>query len=118
MRFKVMSKSIKTLVLASVLSIVAASAALAGGAHGLGGDFHASAAPNCDGTGSVQKKGEDRLFGDSCRVIATEGPGGIGGGNGRSAEINTWHPMLAGGGVRTDDPNGRSAALSQGGGEF
>ena len=58
-----MSKSMKALVLAGVLSIAAASAAQAGGAHGLGGDFHsgASAAPNCEATGSVQKKAENRL---------------------------------------------------------
>ena len=116
-----MSKSMKALVLAGVLSLAAVSAAQAGGKV-TGGDFHASAAPTCEATGSVQKKAEDRLFGDRCRVIAGDtGPGGLNDDNGRSqtaddgpvnagdhngrssAELNTWHPMLAGGGVRGGD---------------
>jgi hypothetical protein len=43
MRFKVMSKSMKALVLAGILSIAAASGVQAGG-HSTSGDFHANAA--------------------------------------------------------------------------
>ena len=62
-----MSKSMKALVLAGVLSFAAASAAQAtegpGGPGDDNGRSHASAAPNCEATGSVQKKAEDRFFG-------------------------------------------------------
>jgi hypothetical protein len=109
MRFKVMSKSMKALVLAGVLSLAAASAAQAGGKV-VGSDFHASAAPNCDT--------------HRCPVLAGDGgPTTVGGNNGRSQASNTigeWHPVLAGDGGPTGagDNNGRTAALSQGGGEF
>ena len=80
MRFKVMSKSMKVLVLAGILSIAAASGVQAGG-HSTSGDFHANAAPACNT--------------DRCPVLAGDGgPSGPG------------------------DNNGRSAALSQGGGEY
>jgi hypothetical protein len=79
-RFKVMSKSMKVLVLAGILSIAAASGVQAGG-QGTSGDFHANAAPACDT--------------DRCPVLADD-----------------TGPISAG------DHNGRSAALSQGGGEF
>jgi|RhiMetdeSRZDD1v2_1073273.scaffolds.fasta_scaffold2620156_2 hypothetical protein len=72
-----MSKSMKALVLAGVLSLAAASAVQAGGnPTGHGGEWHtgrshASAAPVC---------------GDQCPVLATEGgPGGAGDNNGRSS---------------------------------
>jgi hypothetical protein len=133
--------TIKTLLLAGVLSIAAASAAFA--TDGPGGPTdgtsrsHASAAPAC---------------GDQCPVLATEGgPGGINDNNGRSGsgrmagdggpvgvgddngrsmasatgrsgQIPTlWRPVLAGDGGPTGagDGNGRSsAALSKGGAEF
>jgi len=65
--------TIKTLLLAGVLSIAAVRAAQAGGASGAGGDIrgHASAAPACDT--------------DQCPVLPTEGPGGPGDDNGRSS---------------------------------
>jgi len=65
-----------------------------GNPTGHGGEWHtgrghASAAPAC---------------GYECPVLATEGgPGGAGDNNGRSADVTTWHPMLAGGGVRGGD---------------
>ena len=101
-------RPMRALFLAGVLSIAAITAAHASDGPGDPTDntsrSHASAAPNCEATGSVQKKGEDRLFGDRCRVIAGDGgPTGAGENNGRSAELNTWHPMLAGGGVRGGD---------------
>jgi hypothetical protein len=109
-----MSKSMKALVLAGVLSIAAASAAQAGGKP-TGMDFHASAAPACDT--------------DRCPVLATDGPGSPGDNNGRSmagatprsGQVPTlWRPVLAGNGGPSNagDNNGRTAALSQGGGEF
>ena len=62
----------------------------------------------CEAAGGVQKKAEDRLFGDRCRVIAggdpsgdtdrrvaTDGPGNPTDNNGRSADIETTHPVLA-----------------------
>ena len=97
---QVMFNSMKSLLLAGALSLAAASAVQAtdgpGGPTDDTGRSHASAAPICDGTGRTQKTANDgRLSRDWCRVIATEGP-----------------PTSAG------DNNGRSAALSQGGGEF
>src|SRR5437868_6473506 len=85
---QVMFNSMKSLLLASVLSLTAASAALAGG-HSTSGDFHsggASAAPICDGTGRSQKTANDgRLSRDWCRVIAGDGgPGTAGDDNGRT----------------------------------
>jgi hypothetical protein len=83
-----MSKSMKALVFAGVLSLAAASAVQAGGnPTGHGGEWHTgrghtSVAPACDT--------------DQCPVLAGDGPPiGAGDKNGRS-----------------------SAALSQGGGEF
>jgi hypothetical protein len=135
-----MSKSMKVLVLAGILSIAAASGVQAGG-HSTSGDFHASAAPACDT--------------HRCQVLATEGPPrSAGDNNGRSMASATirsgqipglWRPVLAGGGkvgsdfhanaapgcdtdrcpvLASDGPGsltdgtGRSAALSQGGGEY
>src|SRR5438067_2474569 len=104
MRFKIMSKSMKALILASVVSIAAVRAAHATDGPGDPADntsrSHASAAPNCEATGSVQTKGDDRLFRDRCRVLATEGaPGSPGDNNGRSQASNTTsgerHPILA-----------------------
>ena len=86
-----MSKSIKRFLLASVLSFATLGAALAteGPPPGNGGsNGHASAAPAC---------------GYECPVLATDGPGNPTDGTGRSAEVTTWHPMLAGGGVRGGD---------------
>jgi hypothetical protein len=134
-----MSKSMKALVLAGILSIAAASAARAGG-HGTSGDFRGGAhtAPACDTHrcpvlatdgpgGPTDNTGRSHASaapacGDQCPVLASEGPGsptdgtgrsgarmasdGPGGptdGTGRSAEVTKWHPMLAGGGVRTGD---------------
>ena len=93
-----MSKSMKVLVLAGVLSIAAASAVQAGGKVTCS-DFHASAAPACDT--------------DKCPVLATEGPpSGPGDNNGRSAGIETAHPVLAEDGPpgTAGDRNGRSQA--------
>ena len=117
-----MFNSMKSLLLASVLSLAAASAAHAGG-HSTSGDFHssASAAPICDGTGRSQKTVNDgRLFRDWCRVIAGDGgPGTAGDNNGRTAEGTHVYPVFADDGpVGAGDHNDRSAALSQGGGEF
>ena len=102
--------SIKTLLLAGVLSLTAASAAYAmeGPPTGVGsGNGHASAAPAC---------------GYECPVLAGDtGPGGPGDNNGRAELSTDSHQMLAGEGPPTTagDHNGRSnAALSQGGGEF
>src|SRR4051794_5720733 len=98
MRFKVMSKSMKALVLAGVLSIAAGSAVQAG-AKVVGSEFHANLAPVCDGSVRSQGTAHDgRLFGKGCPLLAGDGgPTGAGDNNG-SAELNTWHPMLAGGG--------------------
>jgi hypothetical protein len=136
--------SIKTLLLAGVLSIAAVSAAYAtdGPPPGVGtGNGHATAAPAC---------------GDQCPVVAGDGgPTTAGDHNGRSMASATarsgqipplWRPVLAGGGkvgsdfhanaapacdtdrcrvlagdgpVNAGEGNGRSsAALSQGGGDF
>src|SRR5437763_1377208 len=79
---KVMSNSMKFLLLAGALSFAAASAAHA--TDGPGGPTDgtsrsgASAAPVCDGTGRTQKTANDgRLSRDWCRVIAGDdtGPG-------------------------------------------
>jgi hypothetical protein len=100
MRFRIMS--IKTLLLAGVLSLAAVSAAYAtdGPPPGAGGsNGHASAAPAC---------------GYECPVLAGDGgPGSPTDGTGRSgARVATeGAPSTPG------DKNG-SAALSQGGGEF
>jgi hypothetical protein len=85
--------TIKTLLLAGILSLAAVSAAQAtdgpGGPTDTSGRSHASAAPAC---------------GYECPVLAGDGgPGNPTDGTGRSAEVTTWHPMLAGGGVRTGD---------------
>jgi len=110
-----MFNSMKSLLLASVLSLTAASAALAGGAHGLGGDFHsgASAAPICDGTGRTQKTANDgRLSRDRCRVIAVDGgPSSAGDNNGHSDKMATDGP-----GSPTDG-TGRSQASNTTSGE-
>jgi hypothetical protein len=97
-----MSKSMKVLVLAGVLSFVAASAVQAGG-HSTSGDFHANAVPAGDTGKNVAsgaaRSGQILRFGRS--VLAGDGgPGGINDGNGRSQASNTtgeWHPVLAGG---------------------
>src|SRR5437763_9240917 len=95
-----MFNSMKSLLLAGVLSFAAASAALA--TDGPGGPTDgtsrngASAAPVCDGTGRTRKTANDgRLFGDRCRILASEGPGSIGDGNGRTAEGTHTYPVLA-----------------------
>ena len=117
-----MSKSMKVLVLAGILSIAAASAVQAGG-HGTSGDFHANAAP----AGGTARSGQIPTLwrrvmagghatggdfhastapacGYECPVLAGDGgPGNPTDGTGRSAEVTIWHPMLAGGGVRTGD---------------
>jgi|RhiMetdeSRZDD1v2_1073273.scaffolds.fasta_scaffold2535348_1 hypothetical protein len=86
-------KTLSVFVLGGVLSLAAAPAAYATDGPGSPTDgtsrSHASAAPAC---------------GYECPVLA--GDGGLGNptdGTGRSAEVTTWHPMLAGGGVRTGD---------------
>ena len=131
-----MFNSMKSLLLAGALSLAAVSAVHAtdgpGNPTDNNGRSHASAAPNCEGTGRTQKTANDgRLSRDWCRVIATEGPGGINDGNGRSqtaddtgptnagdhngrsAGIETAHPVLATEGPPSGpgDNNGRSAAL-------
>jgi hypothetical protein len=88
--------SIKTLLLVGVLSIAAASGVQAGGKP-IGSDFHANAVP----------------AGDTGQSVAS--------GTARSGQIpRLWHPVLAEdtGPGGAGDHNGRSAALSQGGGEF
>jgi hypothetical protein len=87
-----MSKSMKVLVLAGILSIAAASVVQAGG-HGTSGDFHAKAAPVCDT--------------HRCPVLAGDGgPGGPTDGTSRSGA------RMAGDGAPTNpgDNNGRSGA--------
>src|SRR5215217_6342612 len=72
-RFKVMSKSMKALVLAAVLSFAAGSAAQAGGSASSNVNWHrgASAAPVCDGSGRSQGTAHDgRLFGKQCPLLA------------------------------------------------
>src|SRR5437870_2617224 len=110
---QVMFNSMKSLVLASVLSLAAVSAAHA--TEGPGnptdgtGRSGASAAPVCDGTGRTQKSANDgRLFGARCRILASEGPGSIGDGNGRTAEGTHTYPVLATEGPPTNagDNNG------------
>src|SRR3954452_25374517 len=79
-----MSKSMKALVLAGVLSIAAASAAHAGGNAGAdGGDVHASAAPACDT--------------ERCPVYAGDGPIIAGDHNGRAELTIDTHSLFAGG---------------------
>jgi hypothetical protein len=117
MRFKVMSKSMKVLVLAGVLSFVAASAVQAGG-HSTSGDFHANAVPAGDTAQSVAsgtaRSGQIPRFWHP--VLAGDGgPGGIGDGTGRSQASNTtgeWHPVLAEDGPpgTAGGRNGRSQA--------
>lgn len=106
-----MSKSMKVLTLAGVLWLAVASAAQAGGNGGVNGGDHASAAPACS---------------DKCPVLAG-GASGAGGdirgsltGTARSGQIpRLWRPVLAGDGPPgVGERNGRSAALSQGGGEY
>jgi hypothetical protein len=66
-----MSKSMKALVLAGILSIAAASGVQAGG-HSTSGDFHANAAPACDT--------------DRCPMLTDDtGPISAGDHNGRSS---------------------------------
>jgi hypothetical protein len=80
-----MSKSIKVLVLAGVLSIAAASAAQAGG-RVTGSDFRggAHAVPACDT--------------HRCPMLAGDGgPGGAGDNNGRAELVIDIHSMMAGG---------------------
>jgi hypothetical protein len=77
-----MSKSMKVLVLAGVLSIAVASAVQAGGKV-VGSEFHASAAPACDT--------------EKCPVLATDGPGSPGDNNGRAELVIGIHSMMAGG---------------------
>ena len=107
-----MSKSMKVLVLAGVLSFVAASAVQAGGGK-VGSDFHASAAPACGYECPVLAGGASGVGGD-IRASLTD--------RGRSGQVpRLWRPMLAGDGgpVAAGEGNGRStAALSKGGGEF
>lgn len=90
--------SIKAFALASVFCIFAVSAAQAGGpSGGVNGDKHggsASAAATCDGT---LKKGENHVFGDRCKVLATEGPGGPGDGTSRAELSTDMHSITAGG---------------------
>src|SRR5436190_17053013 len=118
MRFKVMSKSMKALVLAGVLSIAASAAAQAGG-HSTSGDFHANAAP----AGGTARSGQiprfwhpvlagGRITGsefhasaapacdtDKCPVLAADGPpGSLGDKNGRAELVIDIHSMMAGGG--------------------
>jgi hypothetical protein len=94
--------SIKTLLLAGVLSLAATSIAYAEDAPGNPTDnttrSHASAAPAC---------------GDQCPVLATDGPGNPTDGTGRSSRMASDGP-----GGPTDGTGRSSAALSQGGGEF
>src|SRR5689334_18230092 len=98
-----MSRSIKCLILAGVVSFAAAAVAQAGGRGGISGDFHASAAPACDGTSRSQKTGDDgQLFRDWCRVLATDGPGSPTDGTGRGGKVTDDGPGTAG------DHNGRA----------
>jgi hypothetical protein len=92
-------KTLNTLLLAGVLSLVAMSAAQAGKAGGGGVEVHA--APAC---------------GDKCPVLATDGaPGAPGDKNGRSGARMATEGAPPGVG----SGNGRSsAALSIGGAEF
>jgi hypothetical protein len=79
MRFKVMSKSMKVLVLAGVLLFVAVSAVQAGGKP-IGSDFHAKAVP----------------AGNTGQSVAS--------GTARSGQIpRFWHPVLAGGRIVGSD---------------
>src|SRR5438552_2465695 len=100
-----MFNSMKSLLLASVLSLAAVSAAHAtdgpGNPTDNNGRSGASAAPICDGTGRTQKTANDgRLSRDWCRLIATDtGPGGPGDDTGRTAEGTHAYPVLA-----TDGP--------------
>ena len=107
-------RPMRALILAGVLSLAAASAVQAGGKGGMSGEFHsgAKAAPICDGTGRSQKPTNDgRLSRDWCRVIATDGPGGPGDNNGRTAEGTHAYPVLASiSDARERDP--RSSARS------
>ena len=93
--------------LIAVLSTFSASAAQAGGAASSGVNWHSGSngAPACDGTGRAQKPADDgRLLGKQCPLLAGDGgPGGPTDGTSRSADVTTWHPMLAGGGVRGGD---------------
>jgi hypothetical protein len=93
MRFKVMSKSMKALVLAGALSLAAASAAQAG-CKPTGMDFHASAVP-ADDTGQ-------NVTSDTAR----------------SGQIPTlWRPVLADNGSAggMNDDNGGSTEGGRGG---
>jgi len=107
-----MSKSMKFLLLAGVMSLAVAPAVQAGGKV-TGSDFHASAAPACNGTSRTQKKAEDGLSRNWCRVLATDGgPSTAGDHNGRSAALVTgdWQPVLAEDGPpgTAGDRNGRA----------
>src|SRR3954451_3488113 len=95
------TKTLNAVLLAGILSLAAASAAQAGGAASSNVNWHrgASAAPVCDGTAN-----NGHLPGKRCPLFATEGSTDVGENNGPgSAELNMWHPMLAGGAVRTGD---------------
>jgi hypothetical protein len=101
MRFKVMSKSRKALVLAAVLSFAAGSAAQAGGSANSNVNWHrgASAAPVCGGSVRSQGTAHDgRLFGKQCPLLAGDGgPTGAGDNNGRAELTTDTHRMFAGG---------------------
>jgi hypothetical protein len=104
-------KTLNALLLAGVLSLVAASAVQATEGNPVGsndnnGRNHAGAVPVC---------------GDLCLVLVEDtGPGTAGDHNCRADLSADTHPMLAEDGPpgSPGDHNGRSAALSQGGGEF
>jgi hypothetical protein len=94
-------KTLNTLLLAGVLSLVAMSAAQASRAGGTGVEVHA--APAC---------------GDKCPVLAGDGPPtGVGSGNGRADLSTDANQMLAGGRVGGGGDIHASAA-TQGGAEF
>src|SRR3954451_9892396 len=113
-----MSKSMKFLLVAGVVSLAVASPVQAGGRVSGGGDFHASAGRACDGTSRTQNKAEDGLLSrNRCRVLADDtGPGNPGDHNGRAELSTDTHQIFATEGPPTNagDHNGRSAALSQG----
>src|SRR3954447_15634458 len=95
------TKTLNAVLLATVFSLAAASAAQAGG--GASSNFNwrrgAGAAPVCDGTVH-----NGHLPGKRCPLLTTERPIDVGEDNGRSsAELDISHPMLAGGAVRTGD---------------